>query len=220
MVDFTESPTSSATRGNSAGWSRRIAKRVRERDVRRQLLYNNARKNLSGAFFLGGRISELMPEIAAEYVKATLAAMAAFWLIAWGLHWAFDVDAIVCYALFGMIYTLRSSYYSHRLRRDPNFKIPRCACAKRSHHENSEQVLTTTTGIIRWMPVSVPAALFYALLLTPWTRHYPTALPVVAATACLVTLRLGYLMVFRIRSLCSNCISLGALNWLILLASL
>jgi hypothetical protein len=220
MVDFTESPTSSATSGNSEGWSRRIAKRVRERDVRRQLVYNNARKNLSGAFFQGGRISELMPEIAAEYVKTTLAAMAALWLIARGLHWAFDVDAIMCYALFGMIYALRSSYYSYRLRRDPNFKISRCACAKRSHHENSEQVLTTTTGLIQWMPVSMPAALFYALLLTPWARHYPTALPVVAATACLVTLRLGYLMVFRIRSLCSNCVSLGALNWLILLASL
>ncbi len=220
MLHFAEHPTSSGTTGNNAAWSRRIDKRVRERDVRRRLLYNNARKNLSSAFSLGGRISELMPEIPTEYVKATLAAVAAFWLIVRGLHWAFGVDAIVCYALFGMIYTLQSSYYSYRLLRDPNFRIPRCACAKRSLHENSEQVLTTTTGLIRWMPVTLPAALFYGLLLTPWTRHYPTTLPVVAATVCLLTLRLGYLMVFRIRSLCSNCISLGALNWLILLASL
>jgi hypothetical protein len=219
MVHFTESPTSSATMGNSVAWSRRIAKRVRERDVRRQLLYHNARKSLSSVFSRGDRISKLMPEIAAEYVKAMLAAMAAFWLIDRGLHSAFGVDAIMCYALFGVVYTLQSSYYSYRLRRDPNFKIPRCACAKHSRHENSEQVLTTATGLIRSMPVSLPAALFYVLLLTPWTRHYPTALPIVAVTACLVTLRLGYLMVFRIRSLCSNCISVGALNWLILLAS-
>jgi hypothetical protein len=222
MAHSTESLTSSASRmiGSGSGWSRRVAKRVRERDVRRQLLYNNARKNLTGALSLSRRLSQLMPEIAAEYAKATLGAMAAFWLIARGLHWAFGVDAVLCYALFGIIYALQSSYYSYRLRRDPNFKIPRCACAKRSRHENSEQVLATTTGFTRWMPVSAPAALFYALLLMPWVGHDPATVPVLAATACVVTLRLGHRMVFRIGSLCSNCISLGALNLLILLETL
>ena len=112
-----------------------------------------------------------------------------------------------------MIYALQSSYYSYRLRRDPNFKIARCACAKRSRHENSEQVLATTTGFTRWMPVSAPSALFYALLLMSWVRHDPATVPVLAATACVVTLRLGHWMVFRIGSLCSNYISLSALNF-------
>jgi hypothetical protein len=83
------------------GWWRTVAGRVSERDVRRQLLYNGARRKIAGRLYLAHHLRLRIPEICDKYIKMTLATLAAFWLLAKALFLAFNVDPLVVLRCLG-----------------------------------------------------------------------------------------------------------------------
>lgn len=190
----------------TSGWRSTISRRVREREIQRQIRYNNLRKY----------VSERVPPLFREFLTMVVGALGAFWLIGELLLLVFHVSPFYTYAVFGLFYSIQSTYYKYRLSMDPNYKIPKCRCHARQN-ENMEHVLKSADSTILRIPTSVFALLFYCVsLIMRYFGHWNT-LVLVAVVAFCVSAYMSYVMVARIGSLCRNCINISALNVLILL---
>jgi uncharacterized membrane protein len=196
------------------GWVGAIVRRVRERDIRRQILYNHVRK-VSADSFLANRAANRIPALLPEYLKMVTGSVLGFWIIATVLEYLFHAKPLYLLPVFGLIYSMQTIYYKHRLSVDPGYKIPRCRCAGRGS-DDTEIVLQSRESAILGIPNSVLGAVYYpVLLLLVSVNHTDTAMGM-ATGAVLVSLYLSYVMVARIAKLCVNCINLAALNGLIL----
>jgi uncharacterized membrane protein len=198
-------------------WWRTISRRVQERDVRRLVWYGHSRVALAGRGPLAGVFAERLPAIWADFARMTLGALIAFWLAAYALSWAFGLEPLFVYLALGLFYSAQSAYYRYRLAADPNFRIPKCGCAKTPASVDTEKVLKSAEGeLLPWVPNAMLATALYAVLLAlAWTGPL-VAVGALAAAACLSGAYLAYVMVFRIGSLCANCVNIGALNVLVL----
>jgi len=201
----------------SSRWRSTISHRVQEREVRRLVWHAHSRLALAGRGPLAGDLAARIPTIWTDFAGMMLGALLAFWLAARLLSWAFGVDPLLVYLPLGLLFSAQSAYYKYRLTVDPNYKIPRCGCAKTPRSVDAEKVLASKEGeLLPWIPNALIAVLIYALLLTlAWGGHLP-AVGALAAAACLFGAYLAYAMLFRIGSLCSNCINIAALNVLVL----
>ena len=198
-------------------WRSTISRRVHEREVRRLVWHGHARLALAGRGPLGGDLAARIPAIWADFAGMTLGALLAFWLAARLLSWAFGVDPLFVYLPLGLLFSAQSTYYKYRLAADPNYKIPRCGCAKTPRSVDAEKVLASKEGeLLPRIPNALIVALLYALLLALAWGGYLPAVGALAAAACLFGGYLAYAMLFRIGSLCANCINIAALNLLVL----
>jgi uncharacterized membrane protein len=148
-----------------------------------------------------------------------IGSLLAFWIIGKLLEYIFHARPLYTFAVFGFIYSVQATYYKYRLAVDPGYKIPKCRCAG-LRDDNTEEVLKSRESAILKVPNSMLGAVFYSTLLVLVYLKHTDAVRLVASVALVVSAYLSYAMVVKIRALCVNCISVGALNVLILLQAL
>jgi len=199
-----------------AGTMGAIARRVREREIRRQLRYNDARKAaIRGHRAVRNYVAARTPALARELLGALLGSLVGFLVIAELLAHAAGVSQIYTFSAFGLVYSLQSTYYKYRLTVDPGFTIPSCRCA-RGGADGTAGVLKSRYSATLGIPNSVYAAAFFVAVpvlagVAGSRAGLPLAVAAVAASICL-----SYIMLAKIRSLCATCISMAALSALIL----
>lgn len=199
-----------------ARWGSIISRRVHQREIRRQILFNNVRKvgfrhNYLESY-MAGRIPVLLP----EFLKMMIGSLLAFWIIGKLLGYIFHASPLYTFAVFGLIYSVQATYYKYRLSVDPDYKIPKCRCVG-YRDGDTEKVLKSRESAILRVPNSVLGAVFYSTLLVLAYLKHTEAVRLVAIVAVVVGAYLSYAMVVKIGSLCVNCINVSALNVLILL---
>src|SRR6266516_2500977 len=180
-----------------------ISRRVREREVRRQLLHNRLRKATVR------RVPSLLP----EFLKVATASLIGFWIIAELLAYVSGPRPLYTLTVLGLVYSLQVTYYRYKLSADPGYRIPRCNCAG-GGNDDTETVLRSRHGALLRIPNSVlGVALYSALFVYVYDRDAALLLEILAV---LESLYLSYAMVVKITSLCATCINVAALNVLIL----
>jgi uncharacterized membrane protein len=188
-----------------AAWLSQISRRVREREIRRQILYSR----------LGNQVARRLPTLLPEFLKMLLGSLIGFWIITALLAYIPHARPLYTLPLFGLLFSLQATYYKYRLARDPGYKIPKCRCPGREN-DNTEAVLRSRESSILRLPNSVLGVVVYvALLILVHWKHTDAAMWL-AVAALLASAYLSYVMVVRIRSLCANCVNVAALNVLML----
>lgn len=199
-----------------AGWLSEISRRIREREKRRQILYNQVRKASLPHNYLGSRVADCIRVLLPEFIKMMIGSLLAFWIICKLLEYIFHATPLYTFAVFGFIYSVQATYYKYRLSVDPDYKIPKCRCVG-YRDGDTERVLKSRESAILRVPNSVLGAVFYSTLLVLAYLKHVEAVRLVAIVAVVVSAYLSYVMVVKIGSLCVNCINVSALNVLILL---
>jgi uncharacterized membrane protein len=196
------------------GWRNAISRRMRQRDIQRQILFNRVRKTSVRSYienYVPDGIGILLP----EFLKTLVGSILGFWIITSLVAYFFRAKPLYTLAAFGLFYSLQATYYKYRLSVDPGYKIPKCRCAGRGT-DNTETVLRSNESAILKIPNSAVSTVIYpALFLLVYAEH-PAAAIFVAVLAVLASAYLAYVMIVRIAGLCSNCINISALNVLIL----
>jgi uncharacterized membrane protein len=186
------------------GWLTRISRRVREREIRRQILSNNLRRFAA----------ERVPTVISEFFKMLLGSLVGFWIITALLAYIPHAQPLYTLPLFGLLFSFQATYYKYRLAREPGYRIPKCRCPGREN-DNTEAVLKSRQSTILRIPNSVlGASLYLGLLLSVHLGRGGTAMSL-AVVAVLASAYLSYVMLFKIAALCANCVSIAALNLLI-----
>jgi uncharacterized membrane protein len=187
-----------------AGWRNGISRRVREREIRRHILYNQVRRYAA----------ERVPAVLSEYLKMLAGSLIGFWIITTLLACIPHAHPLYTLPLFGLLFSIQATYYKYRLAREPGYRIPKCRCPGRES-DDTETVLRSRQSATLRIPNSVLGVVVYvALLMLVHGKHTDAAIWL-ALVAVLGSAYLGYVMVARIRSLCANCVSVAALNVLI-----
>ena len=194
-----------AQTAKSAEWLSATSRRVRDKDILRQILYRR----------LASEVARRLPVLLPEYLKLLMGSLLGFWVSAKLLAYFFHANPLYTLSVFGLVYSIQATYYKYRLSVDPDYKIPKCRCGGRQN-ENAEKVLLSTESAILRIPSSVlGVALYAALPLLVYAGRADMAMPL-AIVAVLASAYLGYVMVVKIGGVCVNCINLAALNVLIL----
>jgi uncharacterized membrane protein len=189
----------------TAGWVGAILDRARDKSIRQQVLSQR----------ISSELARWLPTLLSEYLKALMGSLLGLWVITAVLTYTVHAVSIYTLAAFGLLYSIQVTYYKHRLAVDPDFKIPKCRCGGRQYDE-AEKVLRSAESAIARIPSSLlGVALYVALPILVYTGGSPIALPV-AFLSVLCSAYLGYVMIVRIRGLCINCISVTAVNLLML----
>jgi len=200
---------------NNAGWWSVINHRVREREVRRQLLYSNARNTVVRHSYFAQYVAHRVPPIVGEFLKMMGGSLIGLWIIAKLLAFVFHASPLYTFLVFGLIYSVQATYYKYRLSVDPGYKIPKCRCAGQ-RNDHSEVVLKSKQSTIMKVPYSVLGGVFYfVLLVLAYLKHADVVMPA-AVGAIGMSAYLSYAMIVKIGSLCVKCINVSALNILIL----
>jgi uncharacterized membrane protein len=195
------------------GWRSTISRRVREREIRRRILYDRVRK--IGHRYLATAVLEHPRALVVEFLKMLLGSVLAFWIIAKLLAYLPHASPLYTLSLFGMLFSIQATYYKYKLSADPNYKIPKCGCGGRGG-DDTEAVLRSGQGALLGIPNSLLGAAFYfALLLMMYLKH-PEVAMYLAVAATLASAYLSYVMIARIEALCALCVNTTALNLLIL----
>lgn len=201
-----------------AGWLGSISRRVREREVRRQLLYDHVR-TARVRDYLGNYLADRIPVLLPEFLKMMTGALIGFWIIAKLVTYIFNTNPWYTFSVLGLAYSVQATYYKYRLSADPSYKIPKCGCAG-GRKDNTEAVLQSRESAVLRIPTSVFGTVLYvALLHLAYGKHADVAM-LIAIVAVFMSACLSYVMVVKIASLCVNCINLAALNVLLLWAFL
>jgi uncharacterized membrane protein len=199
-----------------AGTMGAISRRVREREVLRQLRYNDARKAaIRGRGAVRDYLATRTPALAREFLGTLLGALVGFLVIAELLAHIAGVSQIYTFSAFGLVYSLQSTYYKYKLAGDPDFKIPSCRCARRSV-DGTEGVLRSRYSATLGIPNAVYAAAYFVTVpVLAAVAGSRAALPL-AVVAIAASIYLSYIMLAKVRNLCATCISIAALSALIL----
>jgi uncharacterized membrane protein len=196
-----------------AGFARTIAAGVRQREIQRQLRYNRVRKATTRHRNL---LKRKVPPLLEDFAGTIAAALIGCWVIGLLAHTVAGIDPLYTFAALGLFYSTQATYHKYRLAIDPSYKVPRCRCAGR-REDNTETVLQSQASLIGRIPNSMLGTVVYSTAIALWALGHTAAIVPLAGGAVLASVYLSYVMVFRIRALCSTCISLCALNILILL---
>jgi uncharacterized membrane protein len=182
-----------------------ISRQVREREIQRRVRYNRVRKAILS------RLPVLLP----DYLSMLLASVLGFGIVAELLRRFAHVDPLYLLPAIGLVYSAQTAYYKAMLTGDPAFSIPKCRCAGAAN-DKTEVVLRSKESAILGIPNFMLGIVLYATLVAMVSLHHYTAAEVLAVVGVLASAYLGYVMVVRITSLCSTCVSIAALNVLIL----
>jgi uncharacterized membrane protein len=197
------------------GWRNTIARRVHEREVRRQILYNRGRKITH--IYLARLVSKHPTTLGGEFLRMWLGSLAAFWIIAKLLAYLPHLNSEIVLLLFGLLFSMQASYYKYKLSRDPNYKIPKCGACSGRKDDNTETVLRSSDSALLGIPNSWLGVGFYIALLVTTSMRYPTAAIYLAAAGVVASAFLSYVMIAKIKALCALCVNTAALNLLIFL---
>lgn len=182
-----------------------IARRARERELRRQIRYNNLRK----------AVVSRLPTALQEFLQTVGGALLGFLIVAELLSYFAGVNPLYTLSALGTLYSMQASYYKYKLSVDPAFTVPRCKCAGVAN-DKTEAVLRSSESAIFGLPNSALGSLLYpALFVLVYLGHEHLALPL-GLLAVVGSAYLSYVMVVRLASLCSICVNIAALNVLIL----
>jgi uncharacterized membrane protein len=162
------------------------------------------------------RDAEPLSGIAQQYLQRLLGSLIFFWVAGWVVARFTGASPVYAFAALGALFSARAAYLKYRLSSDPDFRIRECACAGRQHLDTTK-VLTSRESTFLGVPSVAFGVVLYALLLVLQYTRRTDAEIAAALVACCVSAYLSYVMVARIRSLCAICISVSALNVLILL---
>ena len=195
------------------GWWSGIRRRAHDHDVERLLWYNRSR-SATVAAYVATRSRGRFPELLPEFLKVLLGSMIGFWLIAAALS-LFGAQPLYTYAAMGIMFSLQAAHYRRQLARDPDFRVRRCNCAG-ARRDSTEDVLKSSASTILGMPNSTLAVMLYGGLLALLQAGYAGAALSASILALLVSSYLAWVMITRVRGLCSTCINITALNCLIL----
>jgi len=188
------------------GWMTAIRDRARDRTIRRQILSHR----------ILSEVTRRMPSLLLDYLKVLTGGLLGLWVISILLAQIVNVVSLYTLATFGFLYSTQAAYYKYRLFMDPNFKVPKCQC-RGSRSDDAEKVLRSREGAILRIPNTVMGIVLYTVLpFLVYTGRTEIAL-VMAIVAVIGSTYLGYVMVVRIRAICVTCISLAAVNLLVLL---
>jgi uncharacterized membrane protein len=202
---------SQATR---AGWWDAMARRVREKEIGRQILHDRFRRAFA-RLRLQVRTRAGFPALLPELLKTLLGSILGFWILTALLSCFLRVKPVYALIAFGIFYSLQSTYYKYRLSGDPSYRIPRCGCGGAAK-DGSEVVLRSKQSAILMVPTSALGTALYVVLLASVLGGHAGAAKVAAILAVSASAYLGYVMVARIGALCSNCVNVAALNVLVL----
>ncbi|HLW70414.1 MAG TPA: vitamin K epoxide reductase family protein [Candidatus Binataceae bacterium] len=202
---------------NTAGttWLSVISNRVREREVRRQVVSERIRQAVVSGNFLESYVPGRVPALLLEFLKMVTGSILGFWILTELLTHTIHANPLYVLAAFGLIYSLQTTYYKYRLSADPDYKIPRCRCSG-ARNDHTEAVLQSPESATFGIPNSAFGVALYVTLLFLIYVKAPGAALLFALTAVLISAYLSYVMVIRIKSLCMKCINVAALNALIL----
>lgn len=182
-----------------------ISHRVRERELERQVRYNRVRKAVSHA----------LPALLPEYLQMLLGSVIGFGIVAELLRRFAGVDPLYLLPALGLLYSAQTTYFRARLAADPGFRIPRCRCSLAAN-DSTELVLRSRSSTILGIPNSVLGVALYTTMLAVVALDDRAATQALAVVGVLGSVYLGYVMVVRIAGLCPTCITIAALNVLIL----
>lgn len=182
-----------------------ISRRLREREIRRQIRYNHLRK----------AVVSRLPKVLREFLQTLGGALLGFFIVAELLSYFAGVKPLYALSAFGALYSMQASYYKYKLSVDPAYTVPKCKCAGLAN-DKTDAVLRSSESAIFGLPNSVLATLLYpALFVLVYLGHEQAALPI-GLLAVVGSAYLSYVMVVRLASLCSICVNVAALNVLIL----
>ncbi len=111
-------------RASTVGWLNAISRRVREREIQRQMLYNQVRKVSVRHIHLGNFLADRLPTLLPEFLKMLMGSLLAFWIIGKLLGYVFHAGPLYTFAVFGLIYSVQATYYKYRLSVDQATKSP------------------------------------------------------------------------------------------------
>lgn len=197
------------------GWRNTITRRVQQREVRRQILYNRARKITHK--YLARLVPKHPTTLGGEFLRMWLGSLAAFWIIARLLAYLPHTNPEIVLLLFGLLFSMQASYYKFKLSRDPNYKIPKCGACSGRKDDNTETVLRSSDSALLGIPNSWFGVGFYVALLVIAFMRYPTAAIYLAGAGIAASAFLSYVMIAKIKALCALCVNTAALNLLIFL---
>lgn len=160
------------------------------------------------------RAAPRRPAPVARWVQSLASALIALWVLAALLSFLLDVQPVYTLSVLGLLFSIQATYYKHKLSVDPAYAIPGCKCGG-SGSDRTEAVLSSRAGEVLRVPASVFGVIVYAALLYLLREGRTDAALVVAALTLLASAYLAYVMVARIRALCSLCISTCAANVLL-----
>lgn len=188
-----------------------IGRHVVQRDVELQRQRANLGREARQAL---RAVGTALPPLLPEYAKMLGGSILGFWIIAWCASLV-HIPAVWTYLAFGMLYAGQATWYGHKLAIDPAFRIPRCGCTGATE-DNAESVLRSESGRLLGVPNAVWALLLYVLMIALVLIDQRLGLRVAAITMVSASATLGFVMIVRIRALCTTCINMAAINVLLL----
>lgn len=194
----------------------RVARRVREREIARLLRQNRSRKRaVELRLSVRTTVAARLPALVRGYFETLLGSLIGLTVLFELLAHLAGVNPLYSLPIFGFLYASQSAYYTIKLAADPGFTVPSCRCAGR-RNEGTADVLRSTHSAVLGVPNSVLALGFFTALLASTALGESSLQLPLSAVAVAVSTYFSYIMVTRIRSLCSICINIAAVNLLIL----
>lgn len=205
-------PADAATASVPPSFVAAVSENVRQREVRRQLTFNQMSKGVvAGKGYLARRFSS----IPAEFAMAILAALVGSGAISLFLWAVAGIVPVYTLAALGLACSGLATYHKYRLHIDPNYKVPRCRCAG-ARRDDTDAVLRHQASSVAGVPTALFGVFGYLALLALLVAGRPAAALPLAVGVAILSAYLAYVMVYRIRALCPTCINICALNFLIL----
>jgi len=196
-------------------WRNTIARRVQEREVRRQILFDRGRK--ISHKYLARFMAKHPSTLSGEFLQMWLGALAAFWIISRLLAYLPHVSVEIVLPLFGVLFSMQATYYKYRLSRHPNYKIPKCGKCSGHTNDNTETVLRSSSSALLGIPNSWLGVGFYLALLVMVFMKDSSAAIYLGGAGVLASALLSYVMIAKVKALCTLCVNTAALNLLIFL---
>ena len=185
-----------------------ISRLTHESELRRQLLHNRVRN-------AGIRATRRLPDVTAEFLKMLTASVIGFWILTELLAYVSPAEPLYALPALGLLFSAQATFYKIKLATDPDFEVPSCGCGL-SRPDDTASVLRSKESSVLGIPNSVLAIVLYVALLAAVSGNHHDAALALAVVAGLASAYLGYVMVFRLASLCATCVNVAALNVLLL----
>lgn len=199
------------TRPASSWWDH-VTARASEREATSRIATHESHRSWDAVM---QRLRARLPELVPDYLNMLVGALLGLWLLAWLSARYLGASPSYLLAACGMLYAMQAAWYGARLNADPTFKVPKCGCAGGAK-DNPDAVLRSVHSRIGGVPNAVLAVGFYVGFTVLVLLDLRAIATVGAGLSVLVSAWLGYVMVTRVRALCANCISLAAVNILLL----
>lgn len=148
------------------------------------------------------------------FLQSLAASTIALWIIAALLSFFLDVDPVYTLAALGLLFAGQATHYRRQIEANPAFTVPGCKCG-RSAADRTETVLGSDESRLLGVPNSVIGMAAYAAVSILTYQGLDGAAGIVAGAALVASGYLAWVMIVRLRALCSLCISSCAVNVLL-----